>query len=258
MRPSRPPYTPAQRDRPRYYVAGPMRGRPRFNFDAFDAEAKRLRALGYEVISPAEMDRELGMDENEYPRLPAWFSIKDALRRDFAAIVTCDAIVLLPGWEESEGTQAEIDVARKCGLQILHAGTLEPVRLEGAGLYAARQPVGGHAPPAGEVRVVEQSTGGAKGQKQARFDLIPGDVLWLDALLYGKGAEKYESRNWENGYSWSLSFAALMRHAWQFKNGEDVDPETGLPHMIAVRFHAAALVRFSRTCPELDDLAREA
>lgn len=104
-----------------------------------------------------------------------------------------------------------------------------------------------------EVRVKDPRTGGEKGSKLARFDLIPADVLLQFAEHYGKGAEKYEDRNWERGYAWGLSFAAMMRHAWAFWNGEDIDPETGSHHMIAVMFHAAALVRFTEAHPELDD-----
>ena len=103
-----------------------------------------------------------------------------------------------------------------------------------------------------EVRVTS-STGGQKGRKPARFGLIPGEALWKVAELYGKGAEKYDDRNWERGYDWSLSFDALQRHAWQFWNGEDNDPESGMPHMASVVFHALALLTFAERHAEFDD-----
>lgn len=103
-----------------------------------------------------------------------------------------------------------------------------------------------------EVRVTS-SSGGQKGMKPARFDLLPWDALWTVAELYGKGAEKYEDRNWERGYDWSLSFASLIRHATQFWQGEDDDSETGLPHLASVVFHALGLLRFMREHPEFDN-----
>ncbi|MEU4709473.1 dATP/dGTP diphosphohydrolase domain-containing protein [Nocardia salmonicida] len=103
-----------------------------------------------------------------------------------------------------------------------------------------------------ETRMVS-STGAEKGQKLARFDLVPADALYEVAELYGVGAEKYAERNWEAGYDWSLSFAALMRHAWKFWRGEDIDPETGKHHMACVVFHAFALIVFGRTHPEYDN-----
>jgi hypothetical protein len=98
-----------------------------------------------------------------------------------------------------------------------------------------------------------EQSGGRKGQNEYRTDLLPWDVILEDAKLYGRGAQKYEERNWERGYKWSLSFAALIRHAIQFWLGESYDQETGCHHMAAVRFHAAALERFEREHPELDD-----
>lgn len=103
-----------------------------------------------------------------------------------------------------------------------------------------------------EIRTVS-STGGEKGVKLARFDLIPALPLRQVAEHYGKGAEKYEARNWERGYEWSKSFGALMRHAWQFWDGEDIDEETGSHHATAVVFHALALLEFTSTHPEFDD-----
>lgn len=104
-----------------------------------------------------------------------------------------------------------------------------------------------------EVRVTDPTTGGEKGSKLARFDLLPATPLWMLAEHYGRGASKYADRNWERGYKWSLSFAALQRHAWAFWNGEDTDPETGSPHILAVAWHALALAEFMRTHPEMDD-----
>ena len=98
------------------YIAGPMRGIPLWNFPAFDAAAKELRAAGHYVISPAELDREIGLDEHDYPNWPEWFKIEDAMKRDFAQIVSCDAICLLDGWENSIGVNHERAVAKACGI----------------------------------------------------------------------------------------------------------------------------------------------
>lgn len=105
----------------------------------------------------------------------------------------------------------------------------------------------------GEVRVTNPLTGGQKGSKLERFDLIPIDPLTELARHYGKGAAKYDANQWRKGYDWSLSYAALQRHLTAFWNGEDYDEETGSPHMVAVAWHAFALLEFMNTCPELDD-----
>ena len=103
-----------------------------------------------------------------------------------------------------------------------------------------------------EVRTVSPS-GGEKGTKDERFDLIPVEALAALARHYGIGARKYSDHNWRNGYEWSKSYAALQRHATQFWGGEDIDEETGSPHMAAVAFHALALLVFMDEHREYDD-----
>ena len=108
-----------------------------------------------------------------------------------------------------------------------------------------------------ETRITDPTTGGEKGQKIARFDLIPVEPLWEVAVLFGVGAQKYAERNWERGYKWSLSYAALERHLNLFWKGEDYDPPppggTGRHHLASVVFHAMALMEYGTTHPELDD-----
>jgi hypothetical protein len=102
------------------------------------------------------------------------------------------------------------------------------------------------------------STGGQKGVKQARYDLIPWDEIDQLAQLYGYGATKYEDRNWEKGYEFSKSYAALLRHLTAWWNGEDVDPEHQLSHMTSVIFHALALMYFLERHPQFDDRPKPA
>jgi nucleoside 2-deoxyribosyltransferase len=104
-----------------------------------------------------------------------------------------------------------------------------------------------------EVRVVDPVTGGAKGDKPCRIDLIPPEVLWTLGLVYGMGAKKYEPYNWLRGYKWSLSIAALFRHLVAFVKGEYLDDESGLPHLAHCAWHCATLMEFNRLRKGTDD-----
>ena len=234
------------------YLAGPMRGIENFNFPAFEKAAARLREIGHEVRSPAEHDIEQGFD----PSLGTLDSLDLAasFAWDFQSVCWCDVVVVLPGWEKSVGFSLERKLADTIGTPVYEYLDRGPSTLFWRGPNPLpRSSAETTIVSQGEVRVIDPTTGGAKGQKMARFDLIPANPLWDVAEAYGRGAEKYEERNWERGYKYSLSFAALQRHAWMFWNGQDNDEETGLFHMAQVIFHAMALLEFLHTHPELDD-----
>lgn len=78
-----------------------------------------------------------------------------------------------------------------------------------------------------------------------RMDLLPWDVLLELANHYRVGAAKYEERNWEKGLPWnSGTMASLLRHVAAWSNGEDIDPENGQHHDLAILWNAAALVAY--------------
>lgn len=109
-----------------------------------------------------------------------------------------------------------------------------------------------------EVRVVNYKTGGEKGRKNERFDLLPYAQLAEVARHYAKGAAKYDDHNWRKGYDWSLSFGAMQRHLAAFWEGEEIDEETGSHHLAAACFHCLALLLFKDEHRDLDDRPRSA
>lgn len=78
------------------------------------------------------------------------------------------------------------------------------------------------------------------------FLLVLGDVL-------SYGAAKYEPENWRKGIPAGRLYGALQRHLIAFQNGEDMDQESGLPHL----GHAACELMFLywtvANLPDLDD-----
>ncbi len=84
----------------RIYIAGPMTGHPDFNYATFRNAAARLREAGHDVVNPAELHG------NDFDRPFDYY-----LRRDLAALLTCEAIALLPDWPASRGATLERRVA---------------------------------------------------------------------------------------------------------------------------------------------------
>lgn len=249
------------------YIAGPMRGYPRHNFDAFfDAEADLL-GQGYRVLNPARLDIAAGFDPANDPTEQ---ELREMFDRDFDAISKSDGIVLLPGWENSEGVWAELRYATALNPRPYLAVLDEhrPLRLSWTKLDQIPPADSGHSimPTALQAesccqtcdgeQMVESPTGGRKGDKLARYDLIPVEPLRKVAEVYGLGSRKYADRNWERGYAWSLSYAALQRHLNAFWGGESHAPDDGQHHLASVVFHALALMEFERSHPEFDDRSK--
>lgn len=114
--------------RMKVYLAGPMRGHPEFNYPLFNEVTHVLRAKGWTVASPAEHDLQTTpaiVHETGYatgdPNKTNLFDTRSAFRWDFKQIVKADAIVLLPGWEGSQGARSERLVAEHCGKLVLLA-----------------------------------------------------------------------------------------------------------------------------------------
>lgn len=68
-------------------------------------------------------------------------------------------------------------------------------------------------------------------QGKPRTDLLPPDVLIGVAAVLEFGARKYKDRNWEKGMSWGRCFGAALRHLFSHWMGEELDPESNLPHI---------------------------
>ena len=115
---------------PTYYICGPMRNIKYNNFPLFDKVAKFARTFGYTIISPAELDREHGIDPINDPG-----SFERALEADPNLVQTIaqrdcevilglkkdrgDGLILLPDWPKSEGGRAEVALALWLGLSFM-------------------------------------------------------------------------------------------------------------------------------------------
>ena len=99
------------------YIAGPMRGYPRNNHDAFDrAEEMLISKKVWKPINPAKVDRDFGVDPSDDMTKK---DLREALRRDANLIFDdCECIYMLRGWEKSEGARMEHAIAVALGLGI--------------------------------------------------------------------------------------------------------------------------------------------
>lgn len=88
------------------YVSGPMTGIKDFNYPAFASAAKEMESRGYTAVNPATLN---APDTS-------W---NDCMKADIRALVDCDAIVMIKGWERSNGAQIELNLAHRLGMEIM-------------------------------------------------------------------------------------------------------------------------------------------
>lgn len=83
--------------------------------------------------------------------------------------------------------------------------------------------------------------------------LDPQFILDLAALMT-KCAEKYEKWNWAKGQEYLTPLDSMFRHLAAFTAGEDIDPESGHPHMQHIAANCMIIERSRKIGdPELDN-----
>lgn len=100
------------------YLSGPMRSKPGHNYETFDEVEEALYDYGLaecegDVINPASnFDGDKTLPTTTY------------MQKDLEQVLQSDALVLLPGWETSEGAIREVNVATWVGKRFYLAGRL--------------------------------------------------------------------------------------------------------------------------------------
>lgn len=105
----------------RFYVSGPIAGYPERNKLSFDIAAIRLRRLGHVPVLPLTIDAwqhggpcPRGYTNGEGHSSACW------LRADLVVMLQCDAVLMLPAWEWSQGATLEHRVAIMTGMPVYY------------------------------------------------------------------------------------------------------------------------------------------
>lgn len=112
------------------YIAGPIAGLPNQNRNSFFEAENLLKWRGFEPVNPHNLNHEhFGLCfGDDIPReiTNGSASVFDEshkygcyMRADLRAVLECDGILLLPGWERSRGARVEAQVAEILGILFL-------------------------------------------------------------------------------------------------------------------------------------------
>jgi hypothetical protein len=97
------------------------------------------------------------------------------------------------------------------------------------------------------------------------FQAREGDQYLLEALhglgnywdecakVFDFGRRKYSEWNWAKGMPWTKVIACMKRHLAAIERGEDIDPESGLPHIGHLMCNALMLEHYMKHYKEGDD-----
>ena len=96
------------------YISGPMTGYPNFNREAFTKAKIRLIGQGKEVVSPVLLEQ----DDEGRTWKPLQKKYSYYLKISLSKMLSCNAIVMLPGWEQSKGAKVERYLAEALGYKI--------------------------------------------------------------------------------------------------------------------------------------------
>ena len=224
------------------YIAGPMRGRPYYNFPAFDAARDTLKAAGVLVVSPADLDRAAGFDamtltgRHDWNAIPQHFDLDACIDRDIKALRTCLFIYALDGWETSVGASAEMAIARWANLRrVDRLGRLIPWQCTD------------EAPQTGTVRTFD--TGACRDLDETKPDyegFLAPQVLCRFAEYMHKhrktAAGLRASDNWQKGIPKDSLMQSGLRHVmdWWLEHRGLVSREGVEEALCGVLFNANA------------------
>jgi hypothetical protein len=98
-----------------------------------------------------------------------------------------------------------------------------------------------------------RGTGARFNDNKPDFSLIPLVTLEDEARVWMYGEKKYSRGNWTRGMKWSVPFACALRHLSAWQAGQDLDSESGLPHLAHVACNLRMLTYYATHYPEGDD-----
>lgn len=96
-------------------------------------------------------------------------------------------------------------------------------------------------------------TGVKADQGKLQWNLVPLEYLEGMVRVLMHGASKYSKHQWRRGMPWTQPYEALLRHLVAWQAGEDIDPESGLPHLDHAMCELLFLIAFTVDFPDNDN-----
>lgn len=106
----------------RVFLSGPITGMPNLNREAFLEEQARLWVEGCDVFSPLSVPR---LTEEQVVYLSEERQWVYYMKQCIKALLACESVRFLPGWQNSRGACLEHKIAVALGMEISYCPVLE-------------------------------------------------------------------------------------------------------------------------------------
>ena len=101
---------------------------------------------------------------------------------------------------------------------------------------------------------MQSKTGGLRfNEDKLQWGLVDFEALENMVRVLEYGEKKYDAHNWKKGLPYVAVMESMLRHIYAFLRGEDIDPESGLPHTGHIMCNAMFLDYYSTYCKDMDD-----
>jgi hypothetical protein len=100
---------------------------------------------------------------------------------------------------------------------------------------------------------LKNSQGYRYNEGKARWGLVDWDALIPMVQVLEYGCNKYDDHNWKKGLPYVATMESMMRHLHSFMNGQDIDEESGLPHVGHILCNAMFLSYYYQFKKDFDD-----
>lgn len=101
--------------------------------------------------------------------------------------------------------------------------------------------------------LVSEDLGKKHDEGKPRMDLLDPYAIEQLSKVLSFGSKKYSAWNWSEGISYSRLIGAALRHLFAFMRGQDLDEESGLPHLAHCMCCLMFLLGMTVRHPEKDD-----
>lgn len=250
------------------YLSGPIAGLTYREATGWRNEAidllRREHLVGTNPVIP------IMAPEAVFPMLPGGYCTDNMSIMDFdldSIHEACAVLVGYPtGYVPSVGTAVEVGYALSLAKPIIlwlpdtvrttladaHPFILLSAAEMHNNLHAAVKAIVVRRPQ--DVAPIVSTAGGHKDDTgKLPMGLLPREPLEQVAAILAYGAKKYGAHNWRQGISVQRNIDAALRHIFKANEGEDLDPESNLPHFAHALCDLMFVVATLSDRPDLDD-----